>query len=243
MNGLRTWLAGRGIVGAALFAATASSQESGSPEEPEDSPIRLAVAQPRVALAAAAVPACDLGGELGELWQGTPVEVLEDGARSDGLVHVRIEGWLPRATLSDSLPVRPVGRERHGESRGAPVANLARAHHVAVRPELIVMERRRVVRLEVELETFDGRPIVVSGSRLPGRLGISPQRKIAGGHARGAELVAREFEFVDGRATIELPLAELGDPAPALAIFSVRAELGAGVELVGAAAAVALPAR
>lgn len=209
----------------------------------QDSPRLLAVAQASVALAASDGDEVEVGGELGQLAQGTTVEWLATSGRDDGLVKVRVEGWLPRAALTEAHAGRVPRVAASAAARGAPVAVLSRAHHVAVRPELRIVQRRRVVTLELELETLDGRPVVVAGSRLAGQLTVAPQRKIAGGHARGEPLLARAFELVEGRAVVELPLADLGDPAPPLVVFSASVELGGAVVLVGAASAVALPAR
>jgi len=89
----------------------------------------------------------------------------------------------------------------------------------------------------------DGRPVVPKAARHAGTLRVYRQRRIAGGLARGDELLARELAFVDGAARCELPLNELGDPAPPMVLLSARVELAADRELVGAESERVLPAR
>lgn len=193
-----------------------------------------------------AFPRTENGVPLGELLQGTALVKVAEG---DGFVRVRIEGYVATTQLAAvqhaGLPggpevapaPPPTSRER------GPLTDLSRAHHLDVACELVPRATGRVVVVALTMRSADGREVAVAGSRHGGSVRVFRQRRIAGGLARGDELLSREVTFADGRATLELPLAEVGDPAPPLVLFSARVELAPGRELVGAASEVVLPER
>jgi len=183
---------------------------------------------------------------LAELLPGTAVRV---GERREGFARVVVEGWLPESALSsvpgaEAQAVAPVpGTPPPPPPPPEPVADLALAHHVGVEAKLLGAGDGRELVVALELRTLKYRPVVVPGSRQPGRVRVYEQRRIAGGRARGPELLQRSIEFEAGRATLVLPLSDLGATPPRAVLISASAELGPQRTIHGAATDVPIGSR
>lgn len=223
----------RGLGGVVLLAVGATL---GGAAVADDSPRRFAVGVASAELRA--WPRDTDGVALAYLLQGT---VVERQGVVDGYVKVRLEGYV-HATQLAAVKVAPPAPPPDAPKRKE-LTDLSRANHVAVTSELVEGEGGRRLVIDARYQSADGRPVVPATARHAGTLRIYLQRRIAGGLARGDELLTRELAFVDGAARLELPLRELGDPAPAMVLLSARVELAAGRELVGAESERVLPAR
>ncbi len=124
------------------------------------------------------------------------------------------------------------------------MADLALADHLAVEGVVKKSGDAPEFRVTVDLRTSQGRPVVVPGSKLAGRLKVYVQRRVAGEPVKGAMLLDRELAFADGKATLTIAAQELAVPAGTRALFlSARAELAGARVLHGVAADVAVTAR
>lgn len=241
---------GRSLCGVVLLAIAAAPAALPLGAKGDDSPDWRTVARPSVALTA--LPRDEGGIAIGELLQGSAVRVL---GRSGDFVKVRVDGWLPAAALV-AVP-RPLQAEQRETTPDAtedaakpkppppppPYTDLLRAHHIDVAVELTGEAGARTLEVDLDYVAVDGRRVAPPSTRHTATVRVYPQRPIAGGHARGDLLVARDVEIVEGSGRLALPLALLGDPVPPLVVFSVRVELDAEHELVGSAARLPLPAR
>ncbi len=191
-----------------------------------------------------ALPQSEGSPVLAELLAGTAVRVVE---RRDGFARVAVDGWIDEAALAEleeSPPESPTPEAKPPKREPpAPVHDLALAHHVGVRAEVRTRGAVRELALSLELLTLQGAPVIVDGARHAGRIRVFEQRRIAGGRARGAELVARAVTFEAGRASIEVALGDLGEVPPRMVLVSATAELAPQRAVHGAATDVEIPAR
>jgi hypothetical protein len=226
---------GAGLVALALFGAAAGTRQ--------DSPALARVGVERATLRA--LPKDEGSPALAELLPGTALRVAE---RRDGYARVLVEGWLPEAALA-AVPGAPAPKEPAQKPPAPPppppepVRDLVLAHHVDVQAEVRVREDARELQVSLELRTLRGQPVLVEGARHPGKVRIFEQRRVAGGRARGPELLEREVLFEGGRASLVLPLADLGASPPKLILVSASAELSPQRAVHGAATDVSLAAR
>jgi hypothetical protein len=205
----------------------------------QDSPQLLRVGAEATTLKA--LPRAEGSPDLGELLPGTAVRVAE---RRDGFARVIVEGWLPESALAAMPEAAPEPEPPPApKPPPEPVHDLALAHHVGVSAEVRAVEKGRELAVTLELRTGQNQPVIVEGSRQSGRVRVFQQLKVAGGRARGKELVARDVEFESGRATIVFALSELGEEPPRTVLVSATADLKPHPAVHGAATDVAIAAR
>jgi hypothetical protein len=230
--------------GGALLLAVGFAFAAGEAAQDSSRPVRVVVR----GAALHALPAVSGDPVLALLQAGTAVRT---GEARDGFVRVTVEGWVAESELRelslqpprDGGPPRSAEPLRAGEPGMAdqpqvapePVFDLALAHHVGV--EATRRDGADGVRLAVELtlRTIDGRAVLPRGSRVEGRMLVFEQRRVVGGRTRGAERGARAIVFEDGRASVEIPLADLGAAPLEVALVSARAVLSPQRTLWGAA--------
>jgi hypothetical protein len=227
-----------GIVVASLVLAGSTQH---SPEPRRGALERIAVERATLR----GVPSAEPSPELAELLRGTAVRT---GERRDGFVRVTVEGWVEESALAplDGEAARaaaPVEESPKPEPPPEPVHELGLAHHVGVAAEAVDRDGGRALSVTVELRTSRERPVLVDGTEHPGRVRFFEQRRIAGGRARGALLLTRDVKFVAGRASLVVPLADLGATTPAMVLVSASAELSPKWTIHGAATDVPLAAR
>jgi hypothetical protein len=227
---LKEWLGGPALL-ASCAAFSAAVARDNSPE-------RLAVCVAAADLQA--FPKREDGVALARLLQGT---VIEGGEVVGDFVKVRLEGFVHRSQLA-AVKLAQGGAPAPASPRESrPLTDLSRASHLAVESTIIERDGTRVLQVDVGFRASDGRAVAPAGARHAGSLRVYPQRRIAGGLARGDELLARELRFVEGATRLDLPLRDLGDPAPPMVVLSARVVLAADRELVGAESERVLSAR
>ena len=204
----------------------------------QDSPELLRVgAEPATLMA---LPTAQGSPELGELLPGTAVRVSE---RRDGFARVLVEGWIPESSLAampESTPVEPPPAPKPPPE---PVRDLSFAHHVGVSAEMRdAATGGRELAVTLELRSARNQPVIVEGSRHGGRVRVFKQLKVAGGRARGPELVVRDVQFEAGKATIAFALSELGEEPPRVALVSATADVTPQRSVHGAATDVPISA-
>src|SRR5262245_34068155 len=221
------------LASSSRIAVVAVAWSLGAAQANQASPELLRVgAEPSALLA---LPKAEGSPALGELLPGTALRVTE---RRDGFARVVVEGWLPESALAAMPEAAPLEPEPPPAPQPPPepVHDLALAHHVGVTAEVRdARDGGRELAVTLELRTARNQPVVVEGTGHDGRVRVYKQLKVAGGRARGPELVVREVRFEDGKATIAFALSELGEEPPRVALVSASAALTPQRTIYGAA--------
>src|SRR5262249_25170053 len=158
-------------------------------------------------------PRAEGSPDLGKLEAGTALRVLE---RRDGFARVVVEGWLPESALAampEAAP-EPPPPPAPPAPPPEPVHDLALVHHVGVTAQVRAGAQGRELAMTLELRTSQNQPVIVDGTHHAGHVRVYQQLKIAGGRARGNELLSRDVQFEAGRASLVVAISDLGAEPP-----------------------------